>query len=134
MGYFGLVLDNIIDMTVVLADGTVAHVSSTSNPDLYWGMKGAGQNFGIVAEANFKIYDPPTSNWVYAELTFADAEHQIEPLFEAMNQLNSNGSQPRELGTVYPIFTINPQYSKTDVGISLDLAAPPKIWRTPLCR
>ncbi|KAI4173931.1 MAG: hypothetical protein LQ343_002699 [Gyalolechia ehrenbergii] len=122
MGYFGLVLDNIIDMTVVLADGTVAHVSSTSNPDLYWGMKGAGQNFGIVAEANFKIYDPPTSNWVYAELTFADAEHQIEPLFEAMNQLNSNGSQPRELGTVYPIFTINPQYSKTDPVIVLQFS------------
>lgn len=121
-GYFGLVLDNIIDMTVVLANGTVVHVSSTSNPDLYWGMKGAGQNFGIVAEANFKIYDPPTPTWTYAELTFADAEHMIEPFFEAMNQLNLNRSQPKELGSVYPIFAMNPQYSKTDPVILLQFS------------
>ncbi|KAL8942997.1 MAG: hypothetical protein Q9216_001353 [Gyalolechia sp. 2 TL-2023] len=121
-GFFGLVLDNIIDMTVVLADGTITHVSSTSNPDLYWAMKGAGQNFGIVAEANFKIYDPPTSSWFYAELTFADAEHLIDPLFEAMNQLNSNGPQPKELGSVYPIYAINPQYSKTDPIILLQFS------------
>ena len=61
MGYFGLVLDNIIDMTVVLANGDIKQVSATSNPDLYWGMKGAGMNFGIVTQANFKIYDFPTT-------------------------------------------------------------------------
>ncbi|KAL8714690.1 MAG: hypothetical protein Q9225_006538 [Loekoesia sp. 1 TL-2023] len=120
MGFFGLVLDNIIDMTVVLANGTVTHVSSTSNPDLYWAMKGAGHNFGIVTEANFEIYDHPASHWVYAEFTFADAEHQLEPLFEAMNNLSSNCSQPKELGTVYPIYAIDPQYSKTEASVSLD--------------
>lgn len=111
-------------MTVVLANGTVAHVSSTSYPDLYWGMKGAGQNFGIVADANFKIYDPPAPTWTYAELTFTNAEQLLEPFFEAMNQLNSNHSQPKEVGSVYPIFAINPQYSKTEVSASSSLAAP----------
>ncbi|KAL8839882.1 MAG: hypothetical protein Q9170_001562 [Blastenia crenularia] len=120
MGYFGLVLDNIIDMTVILANGTIAHVSSTSNPDLYWGMKGAGQNFGIVTEANFKIYEPPTTYWVFAEFTFADTENKLESIFEAMNSLNANGSQPKELGEVYPVFAIKPQYSKTDVSASKD--------------
>lgn len=120
MGFFGLVLDNIIDMTVVLANGTVAHVSSTLNPDLYWAMKGAGHNFGIVTEANFKIYDPPMSHWVYAEFTFADAEHQLESLFKEMNNLSSNNSHPKELGTVYPVYAIDPRYSKTEVNVSLD--------------
>ncbi|KAL8907959.1 MAG: hypothetical protein Q9207_001105 [Kuettlingeria erythrocarpa] len=114
MGYFGLILDNIIDMTVVLANGQVKHVSSTSNADLYWGMKGAGMNFGIVTEANFKIYDYPTSHWVYAEFTYNDTEHQLDAHFEAINKINANGSQPKELGEVYTVMQINPEYSKTD--------------------
>ncbi|KAI4127298.1 MAG: hypothetical protein LQ338_003258 [Usnochroma carphineum] len=114
MGYYGLILDNILDMTVVLANGDVQHTSPTSNSDLYWGMKGAGQNFGIVTEANFKIYDYPTSHWVYAEFTYADTEHQLGPVFEAINEINTNSSQPKELGCVYTIFGIDQQYSKTD--------------------
>ncbi|KAL8929082.1 MAG: hypothetical protein Q9172_000625 [Xanthocarpia lactea] len=109
MGFFGLVLDNIIDMTIVLANGTIAHVSSTSNSDLYWGMKGAGHNFGIVTEANFKIYDFPTPRWFYAELTFTGP--QLETLFQHINGMN----QTKELGSVYTVFAINPQYSATDL-------------------
>ncbi|KAL8669581.1 MAG: hypothetical protein Q9168_005836 [Polycauliona sp. 1 TL-2023] len=108
MGFFGLVLDNIIDMTVVLANGTIALVSSTSNPDLYWGMRGAGHNFGIVTEANFRIYDFPTPHWFYAEMTFAG--QQLETLFEHINSLDL----PKELGAVYTVFAINPQFSSTD--------------------
>lgn len=112
MGFFGLVLDNIIDMTVILANGTIAQVSSTSNPDLYWGMKGAGHNFGIVTEANFKIYDFPTPRWFSSEFTFAGP--QLETLFERINDMD----QPKELGEVYTIFAINPQYSTTEVSYS----------------
>ncbi|KAL9637249.1 MAG: hypothetical protein Q9204_001953 [Flavoplaca sp. TL-2023a] len=83
---FGLVLDNMVDMTVVLANGTVAHVSSTSNPDLYWGVKGAGPNLGIVTEANFKNYDFPSPRWFHAGFTFAAL--QLESLFEYINDLD----------------------------------------------
>lgn len=112
MGFFGLVLDNIIDMTVVLANGTIAQVSSTSNPDLYWGMKGAGHNFGIVTEANFKIHDFPTPRLFSSEFTFVGT--QLETLFEHINDMD----QPKELGEVYTIFAINPQYSTTEVSYS----------------
>ncbi|KAL8947997.1 MAG: hypothetical protein Q9222_005779 [Ikaeria aurantiellina] len=116
MGFFGLVMDSIIDMTVVLADGAIVHVSATSHPDLYWAMKGAGQNFGIVTEATFQIYDFPTPHWFYAELTYANASSQLEPLFTAINEIDTNGSQPKELGTLYTVFAIDPTYSKTDVS------------------
>ncbi|KAI4285447.1 MAG: hypothetical protein L6R38_000611 [Xanthoria sp. 2 TBL-2021] len=121
MGFFGLVLDNIIDMTVILANGTIAQVSSTSNPDLYWGMKGAGHNFGIVTEANFKIYDFPTPRWFSSEFTFAGP--QLETLFERINDMD----QPKELGEVYTIFAINPQYSTTEpvMLLHLDYAGTP---------
>lgn len=110
MGFFGLILDNIIDMTVVLANGTIAEVSSTSNPDLYWAMKGAGQNFGIVTEANFNVYDFPTPHWFSSEFTFAGP--QLENLFKHIGDMY----QPKELGSVYTTFVINPQYSTTEVS------------------
>lgn len=117
MGYFGLILDNIVDMTVVLANGDIKLVSSTSNSDLYWGMRGAGMNFGIVTEAKFKIYDYPTSHWVYAEFTYANTSQQLGALFEAINKINANSSQPKEMGSVYTVMQIQPKYSKTDVSL-----------------
>lgn len=114
MGYFGLILDNITDMTVVLANGDVLHVSSTSHPDLYWGMRGAGQNFGIVTEATFKIYDMPTPIWSVYEFDFPDASAQLETLFSQFNVITAM-PQPKELASLHVFATINSQYSKTDV-------------------
>ena len=108
MGFFGLILDNIIDMKVVLANGSTANVSSTSHPDLYWGMRGAGHNFGIITELNYKIYDNPTPTWYYAEMVFEG--YQLEILFDTMNQVAANGTQPKELGVHYAVFTVDPKY------------------------
>ncbi|KAI4243322.1 MAG: hypothetical protein L6R40_003494 [Gallowayella cf. fulva] len=118
-GYFGLALDNIIDMTVVFANGSIANVSSTSNPDLYWGMRGAGHNFGIVTEANIKIYDPPTRYWFRTEFIFEGT--QLERVFEHINDFD----QPKEYGYILAQFAMNPQYSKTDpvIVLQLDYAA-----------
>ena len=51
-GYWGLVQDNIIDADLVLANGDEVTVSETSCPDLWWGLRGAGHNFGIVTSFN----------------------------------------------------------------------------------
>jgi hypothetical protein len=48
MGEVGFGVDNIISLRVVLASGELVTVSKTSNPDLFWAMRGAGPNFGIV--------------------------------------------------------------------------------------
>ena len=66
MSHSGLLSKNILTMTVVLANGTVAEVSSTyHNP--YWAMRGAGHNFGIVTVVHTNIYDDP-SNIFYVEM------------------------------------------------------------------
>lgn len=48
MGEVGFGVDNIISLRVVLASGEIVTVSKISNPDLFWAMRGAGPNFGIV--------------------------------------------------------------------------------------
>ncbi|WP_190013658.1 FAD-binding oxidoreductase [Streptomyces lucensis] len=47
---FGYAADHVRWLEVVTADGALRHVTRTSEPDLYWALLGAGQNFGVVTE------------------------------------------------------------------------------------
>ena len=113
-GYFGLVLDNIIDMNVVLANGSMVTVSESSNSDLYWGMQGAGHNFGIVTSFNYKIYDQPVVTWFVETMIFTG--DKLEKFFELLNILGANGTQPVGL-TTYTVFAMSPEVSPTEVNV-----------------
>ena len=53
---FGLSLDNVRAVDLVTADGQMRHASAEENPELYWGVRGGGGNFGVVTSFEFELH------------------------------------------------------------------------------
>ena len=55
MRKFGLTIDQLLSVDIVTADGEFLKASEKENADLFWGVRGAGGNFGIVTEFEFRL-------------------------------------------------------------------------------
>jgi len=66
---FGMSIDNLESVDVVTADGQLRHASASENPDLFWGVRGGGGNFGIVTNFEFRLH-PMQRDVVAGSLSF----------------------------------------------------------------
>jgi len=64
----GLTIDHLRAVEMVLADGTVVRASDEENADLFWAVRGAGANFGIVTSFEFEVDEVGDVGW--AQLVF----------------------------------------------------------------
>jgi FAD/FMN-containing dehydrogenase len=55
-GKYGLTCDNLLAADVVLADGTLVRASADEHADLFWALRGAGANFGIVTSFEYRLH------------------------------------------------------------------------------
>jgi FAD/FMN-containing dehydrogenase len=53
---FGMACDNVTAVDVVTASGQFLQANATENPDLYWGLRGGGGNFGVVTSFEYRLY------------------------------------------------------------------------------
>jgi FAD/FMN-containing dehydrogenase len=52
----GLTIDQLLGVELITAAGERVRASATENPDLFWGLRGGGGNFGIVTEFEFRLH------------------------------------------------------------------------------
>jgi FAD/FMN-containing dehydrogenase len=52
----GLACDNLVSVDLVTAEGRLLRASATENPDLFWGVRGAGANFGVVTSFEYQLH------------------------------------------------------------------------------
>jgi FAD/FMN-containing dehydrogenase len=64
----GYSLDNLRSVDIVTADGQVRTASATENPDLFWAVRGAGSNFGVVTSFEFQLHPIGPTTFMAAAL------------------------------------------------------------------
>ena len=83
-GRYGLVIDNLLAVQMVLADGSTVTASDAENPDLFWAVRGAGQAFGVATEFTYRAYEQRNPVWA-GLLMFLPSK--LDEFVEAANQI-----------------------------------------------
>jgi FAD/FMN-containing dehydrogenase len=73
---YGFAADNVVRADVVTADGELVSASEDENPELLWGLRGGGGNFGVVTEMEFRL--SPLSPIVYGGLAAFAPDKAVE--------------------------------------------------------
>jgi hypothetical protein len=89
----GLTIDHLRAASVVLADGTRMYCSDEENPDLFWAVRGAGANFGIVTSFDFVVDEVGDVGFGQFVLDASDAAGFLERWGAAME------AAPRDVTT-----------------------------------
>ncbi|EMR67042.1 putative fad binding domain containing protein [Eutypa lata UCREL1] len=96
-GLHGLILDALESVNIVTGSGDIVTASETENSDLFWGVRGAGHNLGIVTSATYQVYDLSNGGEALnGDFIFPASENAT--IFSIMKSFE--GNQPAELSII----------------------------------
>lgn len=107
-GRYGKATDQLLSARLVLANGTAIDISQEYNPDLFWAIRGAGHNFGIVTRAKLRIYDVEPDQQQWAASGFVLTHDKLEALYAIANSWVKDPNKPIGF-TNYFVFAFNPE-------------------------
>jgi len=117
LGYkYGLASDNLTSVDIVTADGKLRVASDTEHPDLFWGVRGGGGNFGVVTSFEYRLH--PVGP-VLAGLVL----HPFAKAREALQFYRDFSSATHEELTTYAGLLTSPEGAKT-VAIGVCYSGP----------
>ena len=70
-GLHGLILDSLRSVNIVTGSGAMVTASKTVNPELFWGIRGAGFSYGIITSATYEVYNFTYPSVVNADMLFS---------------------------------------------------------------
>jgi FAD/FMN-containing dehydrogenase len=94
----GLTIDSLLSVDLVTADGRVVRASEDENAELFWGVRGAGPNFGIVTSFEFRLH-PFDGEVTHGTVTVPI--ERVEEIAERFRELVETG--PDELWTSFAL-------------------------------
>jgi UDP-N-acetylenolpyruvoylglucosamine reductase len=99
---YGLTIDNLLSVDMVLADGRIVTANNNQNQDLFWAVRGGGGNFGIVVSFTFQLHPVDT---VLAGPMFWDIK-DAPAVMSAYEQFIADA--PEEVNGFYAFITVPP--------------------------
>jgi FAD binding domain len=100
---YGATVDNLLSVDLVTADGELMTASESVNPDLFWGVRGGGGNFGIVTSFEYRLH--PVGPTVLAGPIF----HPLEDAPEVLRFYREfAAAAPNELTTIFELSVAPP--------------------------
>jgi len=99
---YGLTIDNLLSVDMILADGSYVTVDEKENSDLFWAVRGGGGNFGIVTSFLFRLRPVDT---VFAGPTFWPVG-QTEEVLKAYREFIVQA--PEDVNGFFALLTIPP--------------------------
>ncbi|USP78122.1 fad binding domain-containing protein [Curvularia clavata] len=117
---YGLACDNVISYEVVTACGRIINVSKTSYPDLYWALRGGGNNFGIVTKFQVNAISKSPMMWGGMRLY---SQQAIPALIQGYYNLGFNASKDGKAHQILSFAYGGPQIGSV-ASLELEYADP----------
>ena len=100
---FGLTIDSLRSVELVTADGRLVRASADEEPELFWGIRGAGANFGVVTSLELELH--PFSGTLHRGVHVHPATdiHELWPIFREFA-----ASAPESIAAIFTVARAEP--------------------------